>query len=87
MSKYEIELIPNYTNDKIIIEKANEMGIKNSGKTRGAGFIGCDTPVILDIECSLAKAQELRKQLESCATDTFGIYERCKYCRNIIKHI
>jgi hypothetical protein len=84
MNKYEIELIPNYGNEEIIIETVKSMGIATSGKTRDSGFIGCDTPVILDIVCTEEEKESLEKALKGKTTDNCNIYQRCPNCGNII---
>jgi hypothetical protein len=81
---YEICLIPNYGNEEIILEAVKELGIENSGGTRESGFIGCDVPVILDIQCTEDKRDELQKVLNKIASDSFNIYERCYACMRII---
>lgn len=78
--KYEIILIPNYGNEKIIIDKVKSLGIKTNGKTRPSGFRGCDVPVILDIECEPETEKKLKFILEEVSTDTFSIFERCPTC-------
>jgi len=78
--RYEIELIPNYGNDTIIINEAKRMRIKTSGKTRESGFAGCDVPVILDIECTEENKNKLQEILRSIATDSFTILKRCPTC-------
>lgn len=83
MPKYEILIIPNYLNDEIIIKEVKRLGISTSGITRKSGFVGCDVPVILDIECNESKAKELKSSLEGIASDTFSIYERCPCCGKV----
>ncbi len=73
MPKYEISLIPNYGNDKKIIEKVKKMGITTTGKTRESGFYGNDVPVILDIECTESEKEDLEIALQKINTDTFRI--------------
>jgi len=83
MKKYEISLIPNYGNDDTIIDIVKSMGIETSGKTRDAGFRGCDTPVILDIKCTPEQKDKLEKALHEVASDIFDVYERCSECGKI----
>ena len=72
--KYVIDLIPNYGNDKIISKLAKSFpGVKTTGKTRPSGFIGCDVPVLLDIECSEETKKALDRAIRKVNTDTYGI--------------
>ena len=84
LKKYEINLIPNYGNEKIIIETVKHLKIATTGVTRPSGFAGCDVPVILDIVCSEEDRQNLNSHLDAIATDTFHIIERCPGCGNLL---
>jgi len=83
MPKYEISLIPNYGNEKIIIETVKKMGIKSTGKTRESGFAGCDVPVILDIECDSETKDLLDIRLKEVSSDQCDVYWRCPTCGKI----
>ncbi len=84
MPKYEISLIPNYGNEEIIINTVKKMGIRSSGQTRPSGFIGCDVPVILDIECSEGEKLKLDLDLRDASTDIYNIIKRCPTCGQTI---
>jgi hypothetical protein len=73
--KYEITIIPNYGNDKIIIKTVQKFGIKTTGETRPSGFSGIDVPVLLDIECTEDQKNKLEYELQKINTDTFVIME------------
>jgi hypothetical protein len=98
--KYRIDLIPNYGNDDIILEAVKKNpDIITNGKIYDSGFIGCDTPVCLDIECSPETKELLEAELRLINTDTFGIYKedmnldtgvtyhKIKTCEEVIKRL
>lgn len=84
--KFEIQLIPNFGNEDIIIREVKKMNISSSYKTRPSGFRGCDVPVILDIECEKKEVLKLQKILKKHSFDSFTIYHKCSECGNI-RHI
>lgn len=79
--KYTISIIPNYGNDDIIVKKVmDDPDIRSNGKTYDSGFIGCDVPVNLDIECTSEAKDRLERELREINTDTFGIYQDGSRC-------